>query len=272
VLDVGETWTYQATANPTADVTNTGTAQGTDPLGGTVSDSDTAAVDVISPGIHVEKIASPTEGIPCTDVEFTIIIINTGDCTLDPVSAVDTLPAGMSYVSDDSSGSVSGKQITWATSLGAGASQTIQLVAHIDIGATGILTNDVTATGTPPAGDDITATATADVTGIDPWKEINEGLDELIDDVNAASMPNILKHRLIGKLEYVKKLKESAKMAYEAGNNERVKKYLGVAKNGVGSFESMVKISRRISKADKTSFLAQSAEIKEKIDELIGKL
>jgi hypothetical protein len=38
------------TANPTADVTNTGTAQGTDPFGGTVSDSDTATVDVISPG------------------------------------------------------------------------------------------------------------------------------------------------------------------------------------------------------------------------------
>jgi hypothetical protein len=34
----------------------------------------------------------------------------------------------------------------------------------------------------------------------------------------------------------------------------------------------MVEMTRRISAADKASFLARSAEIKEKMDELIGKL
>ena len=102
-----------------------------------------------------------------------------------------------------------------------------------------------------------------------PWKEINEGLDERIAKVNAASMPNIIKHRLIDKLEYVKKLKESAKIAYEAGNNERIKKNLRVGKNQVESFASMVEITRRIKQADKASFLADSTAIKGEIDRLI---
>jgi hypothetical protein len=42
-----------------------------------------------------------------------------------------------------------------------------------------------------------------------------------------------------------------------------------VAKSQVESFASMVKITRRISLEDKASFLAESAKIIGKIDELI---
>ncbi|RJS80927.1 DUF11 domain-containing protein [Methanophagales archaeon] len=118
------------------------------------------------PDIEIKKTASPTEGTPCTDVTFTITVTNTGDCTLNPVTVVDTLPAGMSYVSDDSGGSVVGNTITWTTSLGMGASQIIHLVAHIDAGASGTLTDSVTATGTPPKGADVTDSDTADVTAL----------------------------------------------------------------------------------------------------------
>ena len=103
----------------------------------------------------------------------------------------------------------------------------------------------------------------------DPWREINEELDSLKGNVSAATMPSIIKHRLIDKLEYAKALKENAKIECEAGNFDGATKKLGVAKSQVESFASMVKITRRISPADKASFLADSAEIKGKIQALI---
>ena len=110
------------------------------------------------------------------------------------------------------------------------------------------------------------------LTQIDLWIGTNKELDKLIEKVDAATMPNIIKQRLIGKLEYAKKLKDNAKEEYEAGNVEAAKKKLGVAKNQVESFESMVKITRRISPAYKKAFLKESALIKEKIDCLIEKI
>ena len=103
-----------------------------------------------------------------------------------------------------------------------------------------------------------------------PWAKINKKLNALIGDVNAATVPNILKQRLIDKLEYAKELKENAKEEYEACNVDAATKKLSVAKNEVESFESMVKITRRISQTDKDAFLKDSAEIKVKMDTLIG--
>ncbi|MGB3457704.1 MAG: DUF3344 domain-containing protein [Halobacteriota archaeon] len=101
------------------------------------------------------------------------------------------------------------------------------------------------------------------------WHEINEELDALISNVSAADMPNIIKRRLIDKLEYAKRLKENAKVVCEEGNFAGATKKLGVAKSQVESFASMVKITRRISSADKASFLADSTEIKGEIEALI---
>ncbi len=106
----------------------------------------------------------------------------------------------------------------------------------------------------------------------DPWADLNEELDELIEKVDNAPMPNIIKQRSIGKLEYAKALKDNAKEEYEDGNVEAAKKKLGVAKGQVKSFESMVRIARRIEPADKKEFLKESALIKEKIDCLIEKI
>ena len=106
----------------------------------------------------------------------------------------------------------------------------------------------------------------------DPWVEINEELDALIDMVNNATMPNFIKKGVAYKLQYAKILKEKAKKAHEAGNDVAAKKYLGVAKNRVELFESEVKITRRISETDKEEFLRESALIKEKIDRLIDTL
>jgi uncharacterized repeat protein (TIGR01451 family) len=253
-------------------LTDSVTATGTPPAGDDVTATGTADVKTLVPDIEVIKTAAPSEGIPCTDVTFTIKVKNTGDCTLDPVKVVDTLPEGMSYVSSSPAGSAVGNTITWANvgALASGASATITLVAHIEEGATETLTNELTASGTPPAGDDVTDIATATVDRLDLWNEINDGLDALIAEVNAADItPDPIKTLLVNKLKRAKAFKERAKISYEAGDNGRAEKYLGKSKRQVESFEDRVQITDGISPADKESFLKDSATIKEKIDTLL---
>lgn len=104
---------------------------------------------------------------------------------------------------------------------------------------------------------------------VDPWTEINKELDELTAKVNAATMPSIIKRILVDKLGYAKTSVENAKIAHEAGNDAQAKKYLGLSKYQVKSFENRVKTSRRIKPEDKARFLEESAEIKVKIQALI---
>jgi hypothetical protein len=107
---------------------------------------------------------------------------------------------------------------------------------------------------------------------VDSWKEINKELDELTAKVNAATMPSIIKRILVDRLEHAKTSVENAKIAHEAGNDAQAKKYLGVAKNQIESFEHMVEITRKIKPEDKEIFLRESAKIKEKMDALIESL
>ena len=61
--------------------------------------TDTAAVDVIAPGISVEKAAvNPTFQTGGT-VTFTITVTNTGDVTLTNVAVVDVLAPGCARMS-----------------------------------------------------------------------------------------------------------------------------------------------------------------------------
>jgi len=150
-------------------LTNSVTATGTPPYGDDVEDTDTADVRVYHPGIDVEKTAYPGCGAASANITFTITVINTNGSILNPVIVVDTLPDGMSYVSDDTGGTESPEgTITWDIgSLASGNSATINLVASIDGDELGTLINEVTATGTPPEGGDVEASDTADVLAID---------------------------------------------------------------------------------------------------------
>lgn len=120
--------------------------------------------------INITKIASPTSGVPCTNVTFIINVTNTGDCTLDPVTVEDILPVGMIYVSSIPAGSVVGNKITWSNvgPLNAGASATIMLVTCIAHGPAGTLTDIVIVIGKPPAGDNVIDSDTEDVTRLKP--------------------------------------------------------------------------------------------------------
>jgi len=106
--------------------------------------------------------AHPTSGDIAT---FIIDITNTGETPLDPVTAQDILPVGLSYVSDNRSGLAQGQKVTWSNigRLEIGASTQIKLVTRIGPCTTGRLENFVTVTGTPPTGYSVMDYDTADL-------------------------------------------------------------------------------------------------------------
>ncbi|NQE52008.1 hypothetical protein C5S29_00345, partial [ANME-1 cluster archaeon GoMg3.2] len=169
-LASGATKTIYLIAHIDSDATgilnNTVNGTGTPPAGDDVSDEGYAEVKTLKPAITVTKTASPTAGAPSTNVNFTIVVTNTGDYILNPVKVVDTLPTGMSYVSSSPAATDTSGPIIWTNvgSLASGDTKTLYLVAHIDSDATGILNNTVNGTGKPPAGDNAADSDTANVT------------------------------------------------------------------------------------------------------------
>ena len=104
LLDNGETWIYTCTATvsePTVD-TVTVTGQPIDlgaPLGGTVSDTDTAEVNVLNPRMNLTKAATPTSVLPGETVTYTFEVSND---SVDATVFVPIAPATRAdVVSDD---------------------------------------------------------------------------------------------------------------------------------------------------------------------------
>jgi len=124
------------------------------PDGGVVTDWDYANVTIIKPAIQVSKSAFPTIGAPSTNVTFTIVVENTGDCDFYTVEIYDLIPEGMSYVSDDSGGIENPQDIiNWELGpLNVSDNITIHLVCHIDNNAESTLYNYVNATGFSECG------------------------------------------------------------------------------------------------------------------------
>jgi uncharacterized repeat protein (TIGR01451 family) len=89
-LDPVETWTYQCSMYPSADITNTVTVSGSHSLVGSVNSTDVVSVEVIDPEIAIAKRADPTSIYAGDTVTYTYTVANPGD---DPLSSV--------HVSDD---------------------------------------------------------------------------------------------------------------------------------------------------------------------------
>ena len=129
---------------------------------------------------------------------FIIDITNIGETPLAPVTAQDTLPVGMSYVSDNRSGLAQGQEITWSNigRLEIGASTQIKQVTRIGLCTTGRLENFITVTGPPPTGYDVKDNDTADLFVNAPAKKhvVNEESlvmgDQFASALNSASAIN----------------------------------------------------------------------------------
>ncbi|SDY09430.1 conserved repeat domain-containing protein [Amycolatopsis xylanica] len=139
--------TYQCTTKaPQDDFTNTAVVTGNDPTSRPVTDTATATVDVIHPAVTITKDASPGAVREGDTVTFTLVVKNTGDVTLAPVSIVDSKTPSCSRTFD---------------SLAAGAQQ--QFTCTVVAGAQGF-TNTATVTGTDPLQRPVTATDDATFT------------------------------------------------------------------------------------------------------------
>jgi uncharacterized repeat protein (TIGR01451 family) len=154
-LSPGAYTSYQCTlGNVSADLTNTATASGQPPVGGAVTDADTAFVDVIRPSIEIAKQPRTQTILSGSSATFTVAVTNTGDAPLASVA-------------------VSDPQVTDCTrslgTLGPGASA--DYPCSLD-NMTADLTNTVTVAGIPPAGDVVTGTDTAFVAVVNPAIEV----------------------------------------------------------------------------------------------------
>ena len=149
-LSVGEDWRFECDHTVTSGdgtlIHNQATVTG-DHEGGTVTDTDTHDVDVIHPGIDLEKTATPTSGPAGTPIVYTYTVTNIGDTPLFDVS-----------VNDDKVGPVG-----VIATLAAGASAELRF--EITLGSSPI-TNVATATGEDRLGGSVSDEASATVTAV----------------------------------------------------------------------------------------------------------
>ena len=135
-----------------------------------MTNSSTADVRAQEANILVTKTADPTFGSPSTNVNFTLVVKNSGSTPLPHVFVSDLLPAGMSYVSSSMGSTQSGQTVSWSDigPLGSGAGKVLWIVAHIDGPVSGILTltNRVDVEGKPEHGQNVTNSSTADVNAV----------------------------------------------------------------------------------------------------------
>jgi uncharacterized repeat protein (TIGR01451 family) len=139
-----------------------------------------------SPGIQVEKTVDPMAGAPSTNATFNITVRNTGDVALHNITIVDFIPEGLSYVSTDRpTENITGRVVTWndiGSLLSNDTPISIKMVARVDRGASGNLTNFVQATGIAEDGGEVTAEAEADFTVVEqpsPGIQIEKTVDPM---------------------------------------------------------------------------------------------
>ncbi|MCX6679825.1 MAG: right-handed parallel beta-helix repeat-containing protein [Methanothrix sp.] len=149
------------------DLVNAVNATGYPEYGDPVNSSATASVRAEEANITVTKVANPAFGSPGTNVTFNLTVTNSGSAPLPHVSVSDLLPAGLSYVSSSPVSTQSGQQVVWPDvgPLATGTSSSLEIVARIDGPIVGMetLTNRVDVQAEPEHGENVTASAIADV-------------------------------------------------------------------------------------------------------------
>ena len=126
---------------------------GTPLNGNNVTDSDSANVGIFAPGINVVKSASRSLVEENEKVGFTLNITNTGSIELN-VTVQDTFPASIKLNQADPAPSSVNGHVTWEIELAVGESKLIHY--NVSSNRSGLYTNNVTVTGMPPNGDNVT--------------------------------------------------------------------------------------------------------------------
>ncbi len=130
-----------------------------------------ATTDVLSAGITVNnnadlvtsKTVDNATPLAGDTVVYTLSVTNNGPADASNVSLTETLPAGVTYVSDDGAGAFDAASGVWTIgSLANAATATLNITTVIDAGA-GLLPQPITNTITPAAGDQPDPDVTTDI-------------------------------------------------------------------------------------------------------------
>ena len=202
ILDVGEVWSYfcettlqrsQGTPPPTgaesALVTNTASVTGVpflpddpDAVGPTQSATDAAQVVVTQPGIAITKSADPEVVRNGRSVTYTFAVSNTGDVGLQVIDPVDDKCAPLVYVGgDDGNGLLDGANSAGAPGPGA-ETWTYTCTRALGLPAAPDTTdiNEATVHGIDPLGNLYEASATAEVTVLDPAIDLEKSVSDTL--------------------------------------------------------------------------------------------
>lgn len=109
------------------------------------------------PHIYVEKTSNLSSAPEGAILNYTIKLINDGNIDLNPVSVIDSLPLGLSYISDDQNGLINGSNISWNNlgELDIGATKLIHIICRIERGSTGTIDNAVYGVGKVPSIEEV---------------------------------------------------------------------------------------------------------------------
>jgi uncharacterized repeat protein (TIGR01451 family) len=155
---------------PQLNLTNCAEAVGTPPNGDDVfSEESCVNVTVYYANVSVVKV-DMTPIVPISQggmVTWQVNISNPGEVTLNPVKVVDTLPSELSFSSSSpAADSAVGQTITWNNvgPIAPGGSVLIILNSTVNLNTTnGTYTNNITVTGVPPNGNNVSDSDSATV-------------------------------------------------------------------------------------------------------------
>ena len=161
-LDIQETWiftaNYTVTEEDTDPLVNLATASGT--YGGkTVTDRDSASVDILRPAIDIAKAANCTEAHEGDEITYTYNVTNAGDTPLYNVSVSDDKAGDAAYQSGDTNGD---------NKLDVNETWIFTANYMVTGGDANPLVNVATASGTGGSGKAVNAQASANVTILRP--------------------------------------------------------------------------------------------------------
>ena len=180
----GATYTLTQADVDAGHFANTATAAGTPPIGDDVTATDDTDTPILAePAIALDKVAAlqPNGNRSGDLIDYTFVVTNTGNVTLDPVAVDDPLV-----------GSVTCPETTLAPDESTECSATYALTqADVDAGT---VHNDATASGAPPIGDDVTATDSTD-TPIESLPAI--ALDKIADAPSGSSAGDTIDYRFV---------------------------------------------------------------------------
>jgi uncharacterized repeat protein (TIGR01451 family) len=156
----------QVTLDAPGQIVNNATISTTTPGDSPTDNTTTSTTTVLRPDIVVQKTA-PLSAVTGSQFDYTLTYSNRGSATADGVTLLDTLPAGVTFVSaTPPPGIINGDQRGWVVgTLGTGQTGSITLRVQVAANAPGHVVNNATISTTTP-GDDPTDNTTTTTTNI----------------------------------------------------------------------------------------------------------